>query len=455
MHAEQETAVIDLQIQVLNHLAKKAPQLTLPRVIAGTNSELIQSAEINGRTHLIWLLTYVEGSVYADANPQTADLRHSFGSLLGQVDAALADFEHPASKRDLKWNLTDGGWIRNYLHAIPEPERLAIVEKFLNTFETAVYPKLTALRQSVIHNDANDYNTLVSNPLPHPRTVISLIDFGDTLYSQTINNLAIATAYAIMGQPDPLVAAADVVAGYHEAYPLTEQEIELLFNLICMRLCVSVVNSGIRKQEAPDDPYVVISERPAWDVLEKLDKVHPRLAHYLFRSVCGFTAVPHETAVRTHLEQANPAQMLDLDLRTEPLIVLDLSVSSLWLTADPDAMNTPNLSVAIEQAMTAAGCEVSVGRYDEVRLLYSNDLFATGTDLSTERRTVHVGLDLFAPADTKLYAPLDGRVHIVANNNAPLDYGPVLILEHETDDGIPFYTLYGHLAESLLGYWNG
>ena len=66
------------------------------------------------------------------------------------------------------------------------------------------------------------------------------------------------------------------------------------------------------------------------------------------------------------------------------------------------------------------------------------------------RRTVHLGIDLFAPAGTPVHAPLAGRV-VAAHDNAALqDYGPVVILEHATGEGVPFYTLYGHLSRESL-----
>jgi 4-aminobutyrate aminotransferase-like enzyme len=42
-------------------------------------------------------------------------------------------------------------------------------------------------------------------------------------------------------------------------------------------------------------------------------------------------------------------------------------------------------------------------------------------------------------------APLDGTVHLVAENAAPKDYGPLVILRHEIPADEPFFTLYGHL----------
>jgi 4-aminobutyrate aminotransferase-like enzyme len=59
-------------------------------------------------------------------------------------------------------------------------------------------------------------------------------------------------------------------------------------------------------------------------------------------------------------------------------------------------------------------------------------------------------MDLFVEPGSSLRAPVDGVVHTVANNSAPLDYGPLVILRHETSDGEEFFTLYGHLSKDSL-----
>jgi 4-aminobutyrate aminotransferase-like enzyme len=98
--------------------------------------------------------------------------------------------------------------------------------------------------------------------------------------------------------------------------------------------------------------------------------------------------------------------------------------------------------------MNAAGAKVGIGRYDEPRLFYLSSLFIG----AGEPRVIHLGIDLFAKAGTTVFAPMDGTVEAFANNAAPQDYGPMIILKHVTDKGIPFYTVYGHLSlESLQG----
>jgi len=67
-----------------------------------------------------------------------------------------------------------------------------------------------------------------------------------------------------------------VVAGYRAVRPSQDAELALLSSLILTRLAVSVSNSTHQQKLRPDDPYVVISERSAWAVLEALDALPPR-----------------------------------------------------------------------------------------------------------------------------------------------------------------------------------
>jgi 4-aminobutyrate aminotransferase-like enzyme len=142
--------------------------------------------------------------------------------------------------------------------------------------------------------------------------------------------------------------------------------------------------------------------------------------------------------------------VLDRDLRTEPCHVFDLSISSAFLGADPQSAEMPALAEAIERKLNQVNSLVGIGRYDEPRLLYTSPLFCKSSNPTDERRTVHLGIDLFIPAGSNVYAPLDGTVHTVANNPSPLDYGPVVILKHAMNDSEEFFTLYGHLSRETL-----
>ena len=97
---------------------------------------------------------------------------------------------------------------------------------------------------------------------------------------------------------------------------------------------------------------------------------------------------------------------------------------------------------------------MGIGRYDEVRAIYTTDLFRIEGDDGPERRTVHLGLDLFAAGGHAGVRAARGTVHAFADNRAPLDYGPVIVLRHTTRRWhAELFTLYGHLSrESLDGF---
>jgi 4-aminobutyrate aminotransferase-like enzyme/Ser/Thr protein kinase RdoA (MazF antagonist) len=453
MHPAREQSFVEMQCEALQHLVRRAPQLGLPRVCPTRENTAYAVATMpDGTKRLIWLLTYLRGTVLARVNPHNPELLHRLGQFLGQMDAALANFSHPAGHRELKWDLARASWIRDYLHHIGNPHRHVLVERFLHLYESEVVPALGKMRRGVIYGDANDYNVLVSPPWPQPREVAGVIDFGDMHQGFLVSEPAIAAAYAILGEKEPLTAASEVIAGYHSAFPLHDAEIATLYALIGMRLAVSVTNSARRKSLVPDDPYVTVSEAPAWEALEKLAAVHPRFAHYTFRDACSLPAVPQSEELERGLASiaGSAASTLGGDLRTMPCIVFDLSAGSKFLGADPRAAETSNLGDMVFQAMKHANATIGIGRYNEPRLLYTSPIFASSENPTDERRTIHLGVDLFAEPGTAICAPLDGTVHAVAINTAPMDYGPVVILRHSTGDGQEFFTLYGHLARDAF-----
>jgi murein DD-endopeptidase MepM/ murein hydrolase activator NlpD len=88
--------------------------------------------------------------------------------------------------------------------------------------------------------------------------------------------------------------------------------------------------------------------------------------------------------------------------------------------------------------------EWGIGRYDEVRAagMYTSPIYQTD-------RRLHVGVDLWAPAGTPVFAFADGVVYATADNANPRDYGPTVVTEHEVD-GQTLWALYGHLSRTSL-----
>ena len=84
-----------------------------------------------------------------------------------------------------------------------------------------------------------------------------------------------SAAYAALSAPDPLAVIATVRAGFHEVRPLDDAEDRLLLDLVALRLCTSVALSAHQSRLDPDDPYLTVSEAPAWLLLERLIAIEP------------------------------------------------------------------------------------------------------------------------------------------------------------------------------------
>jgi 4-aminobutyrate aminotransferase-like enzyme/Ser/Thr protein kinase RdoA (MazF antagonist) len=288
MHPAREVSFVDMQCRAFTHLAGRAPHLALPRVIPTTHGELYSRIGLEDDTsRLVWLLSYLPGTTLADTRPHTPELLASLGRLMGEIDSALRDFSHPGAQRFLKWDISRSNWARDYLGHVADPDRRALAKKFLNLFQEEAVPRFPLLRRSVIYGDANDHNALVDL---EAQRVVSVIDFGDMHEGLLVADSAIAAAYAMLGKDDLLTAAGAVLAGYHQVFPLTEEEIAAFFSLAAVRLSVSVVNSAHRKSLVPDDPYVTASEAPAWVALERLSAIEPRAAQEYFRAVAAKVA---------------------------------------------------------------------------------------------------------------------------------------------------------------------
>ncbi len=446
-HSGEHRAVIEGENAALAHLADSP--LTPKLVPTLTGDEITLH---NG--HFVRLITALPGITLGTTTYRTPSLHRDIGRTLGVVDLALTTFDHPAFHRDFHWDLANADRVvRDLLPLLSGHPLLSQVAQCAEYHRATVLPLLPSFRRSIIHADANDYNLLVDG---RDQRVTGIVDFGDMVHSHTVNEVAIAMAYVALSADEPLAAAADVVAGYHEVLPLTEPEIAALWSLMCMRLCMSVCMALQQQSARPDDGYLGISQGPISRTLPVLAAIHPRFAHYTFRHACGLPPVPHAPQVTqwiaTHAHTFAP--LLGVDLAIAKVAPLDFSAGSALIASDP-AGNTPErLDARIAAICQAHDASIGVGGYGEARLIYH----WPNEPVQREPRTIHIGLDLSLPAGSPLYAPLDGTVHGFENADHHHDYGPLIVLRHLTTGDAPqeFFTFYGHLSrESLDGLRKG
>jgi 4-aminobutyrate aminotransferase-like enzyme/Ser/Thr protein kinase RdoA (MazF antagonist) len=450
MHPSRDADFIDLQCSTLQHLARTASGCNLPRVINTRKGEAFTCVlGDDGDERLVWLLSYLPGKVLFDARPHSPELFEKIGELLGTVDRSLQDFSHPAARRDLKWDLSQALWIRDRLQVIEDPERRALIAYVIGLYESEVVPQLPHLRKSVIYGDGNDYNVLVEWAAGNVSRSVGLIDFGDMHEGLTVAEPAVAAAYAILGKEDPLATAAALVAGYNRVLPLAEHELRVLFPLIAMRLAVSVVNSAVGKQARPADPYVTISEAPAWAALSRLRSIHPRFARYAFRYACGLEPVPGAAKLTGWLKahRGDISPVIDVASTGAPAHVMDLGIGSTLLGANPEFSEGPKFAETVSSELRRVGSTVGIGRHDEARFT-SAAYGSIGKDCPTdELKTIHLGVDVYAEAGTGVHAPLPATV---------LRVDATVILQHRWGEEETCFTIYRHLlADSVAGLTRG
>jgi peptidoglycan LD-endopeptidase LytH len=177
--------------------------------------------------------------------------------------------------------------------------------------------------------------------------------------------------------------------------------------------------------------------------------------------------------------------VVPFDPAVDRLCPLDFTENNKGLAAEEIA-DTERFAAYVKKLLREQGCKYGIGGYGEHRTLYARSKHFDGNTKAPaglggeggpgsedgpgtkanrreggdgakdkagpddpEPRRLHLGIDIWGPAGTKVMAPLNGVVHSFAFNNNDSDYGATLILTHNIG-GISFHTLYGHLSLNSL-----
>jgi 4-aminobutyrate aminotransferase-like enzyme/Ser/Thr protein kinase RdoA (MazF antagonist) len=445
-NALEERALLEAQQHVLAALAQRG--LPVPRVVCTTNGDAItETPGRESRRHFVWAITHLPGELLADVRYRSQALLEDLGTTIGRLTSALADVDAAALERAFHWDLAGAvERVRAARPAIADEPLCTAIDATVARVKRHVTPIADSLPRAVIHNDLNDHNILVAGG-----RVSGIVDFGDMLYGWRVADLAIAAAYAMLDAEDPLAILAALVRGAQRECTFDEGELEVVFELACLRLALSAAIAVDQQRARPDNEYLGVSQSGIYRRLPRLIRVPHGLAAAVAREAARLEPVARGARVREWLRlNGNTfSSVLPVDVRAQPTVVLDLGIESPLISGKPEENTEPALTPRIAAIMRDADAHVAIGRYDEARLIYTAPFFA-GSRPESERRTIHIGLDLFADAGTAVHAPFDGVVHAFANNAVPQDYGPVIILRHETDGGDQFFTLYGHLSRTSL-----
>lgn len=282
---DEDPAFLDLQNKALLHLAQTVPSLMLPRLIPTLGGKDMAVLGETASAHLVRVLTYIPGQLFS-GTPKNTVLFSSLGTYMGKLSQGLRGFRHVAAHRpDFLWNLDNALACEVWVSDIIDVNNRAIVQACFDRYRQDVLPHIPSLRSAVIHNDINDNNIIVED---NEDTISAVIDFGDMVFASQINELATALAYAFFDQYDILSVSSTIISAYHKEFPLEELEAGLLFDLVAMRLCMSVCISSHREKTDPDNEYLSISQAPAFSLLSKLHGFNRQTLIDHVLSLCGF-----------------------------------------------------------------------------------------------------------------------------------------------------------------------
>jgi 4-aminobutyrate aminotransferase-like enzyme/Ser/Thr protein kinase RdoA (MazF antagonist) len=433
IHDASELLQLEIQQLALTSLESLASFQT-PNFVPAKSNELLVDA---GNGKFARMLAWIPGELWS-ASETAESHKVALGRLIATVDNELAGLDvtkyRSVLDRPFGWNALQVQSLADDVELIKDAELKANVKLILDRMINSTLSKVIALPHQLIHNDANDNNVVV-----HNGSVVGLIDFGDLIYAPRVCGLAVGCAYQLDAR-DPVASIYAIVRGYHEVAPLSPAELEVLFDLICLRVATSVVMAHRQLAANPDNEYLAVSQDFFQALLPALTCVSDRLSHYRLRNACGYEAHPDSRHVRQWLATT--------DAKISDVVMPPFAqVKKIWLDWSGENKNIARSWEAIEAEMHAAGADVAIGHYCEDRNVYESDFFV---DEGKESRTVHLAVDLFAPAGTPVYAALDGKVFLFHDNTAHLDNGPMIVLEHETDQGVKFHTLYAHLSRASL-----
>ena len=293
--------IVAMQAGALAHIARVDPDLAVPRMVPLHDGGLLaRIAAPDGANHLIRVLTFVPGAILEDVHGRIADpapMRRAAGGYVARLGLALRGYFHLAAGANRHvWDLGRVDALAPALARVGDPGlRSACARVLDNAPET--YAALARCRHQVIHQDGHQGNLLVDPA--DPTVMTGVIDFGDMLFGSLLADLVTAADCYPNDDADPVAVLADVAQGYDAINPLEEGEIDLAYDLCCLRLANTVLVAAARAGDAPD--WHLGGGRKHGVMLRKMQAAGREAVTAILRGACGFPVAAKAVGDETRL----------------------------------------------------------------------------------------------------------------------------------------------------------
>ncbi len=144
-------------------------------------------------------------------------------------------------------------------------------------------------------------------------------------------------------------------------------------------------------------------------------------------------------------------KVVDYNPTSDTLLPLDFTAENTELT--PAILSDTDLfSNWVDEKLIYNDARYGIGGYNEHRTIYNRSEHFDGIG---EPRRLHLGVDIWGPAETPVYNFYEARVHSFKFNDNFGDYGATIILQYQLGE-LEIFGLYGHLSlASLAGLTEG
>ncbi|WP_215453014.1 aminotransferase class III-fold pyridoxal phosphate-dependent enzyme [Streptomyces sp. ATCC 21386] len=259
----------------------------VPTPARALNGETVVLVDGEGGPRALTVQNWLDGSTLAGLGHHSLELLAELGATAARMVAALADAPGPPTGETHHWDLVRAGSaVAAGLPAVADPTRRAAVTTLIERHAEALATQVEKLPVAVLHHDLNDFNVLARRAPDGTHHVHAVLDFADALRTTRVSELAVAVAYAMLREPDPLRAASTVVAGYATHGELTEAELAVLFPMAAARLCVNAVTWTARSA-GQESGYGQARMRHTWPTIQRLAAIPVELGTAMLRAAAG------------------------------------------------------------------------------------------------------------------------------------------------------------------------
>jgi hydroxylysine kinase len=229
--------MLELQNTIMQTAARCQFLPPVPTIVPSRRNRFIEVVEVSQQRYAVRLLTLLPG-VAAARVPGRPELWADVGRAAAHLTNALLPVRSDLS-RPLLWDIANALRAREFLPHIAADEERGLLASVLDEAEEHTLPQLAQRPRQWIHNDLNLNNLLVDPRAP--THVSGIIDFGDMVAAPRVLELAIAAAHQCGREQDPLPAVTAVTRAYHGVARLDEADLELIPQLVSLRLAMAVL----------------------------------------------------------------------------------------------------------------------------------------------------------------------------------------------------------------------